>query len=236
MLGQVRVGRIVDRKNPSYKDFESIVVMMKSHSVWYPLSPYFLKDDDGCIMENSWQFSKIYTKVPQTVQKYSRYDNTIIWQWPEEDHIIDNIIQPAYWIWREAGFNNKYAVRYPVSFKYKHTVKYSLKDKEGIPLNYIEARKAIYVPLYIKLAKKEEKFRQLQKMHQKGVNLLIIEVDGPHEESLDYYKEKYNVNHCFIKHNTMLATKENLDIMLNDTKHAFGHGYCLAAAIQGIDI
>ena len=236
MLGQVRVGRIVNQKNPSYKGFENIVVMLKSHSVWYPLSPYFLKDDDGCIMENCWQFSKIYPKVQQSTQKYSRYNDTIIWQWPEEEHIKDDMIQPEYWIWRQAGFHNQYAVRYPVGYTHKPTVAYSLLEKGGVPLNYIEARKAIYLPLYTSLAKKEERYKQLKKMLEKGVNLLIIEVDGPHEESLDYYKNKYNVNNDFIKHDTMLATKENLSIMLNDPKHAFGHGYCLAASLLNIDL
>jgi hypothetical protein len=187
MVGQVRVGRIVNKKNPSYKGFENIVVMMKSHSVWYPLSPYFLKDDNGCIMENIWQFCKIYKTVPKSLQKYSAYNNTVIWDWPEEEHINkDGNILPAYWIWREAGFHNQFAVRYPVGFNYKHMVAYSLKNEGGPPLNYIEARKQIYLPLYIELAKKEERYKQLKKMLDNNVNLLIIEVDGPHQESLDY--------------------------------------------------
>lgn len=32
----------------------------------------------------------------------------------------------------------------------------------------------------------------------------------------------------FIEGSTMLANDHNLNIMLNDTKHNFGHGYCLA--------
>ena len=40
----------------------------------------------------------------------------------------------------------------------------------------------------------------------------------------------------FIKYKTMLATKENLDIMLNDTKYPFGHGYCLAAALLDLNM
>lgn len=34
----------------------------------------------------------------------------------------------------------------------------------------------------------------------------------------------------------MLITKENISIMLNDTKHPFGHGYCLAMALLDKDI
>lgn len=78
--------------------------------------------------------------------------------------------------------------------------------------------------------------KKLKKWLQEGKNLLIIEVDGPHQESLDYYKEKYNVDDDFIVNSTMLATKENLEIMLNDTKHPFGHMYCLAACLLGIEL
>lgn len=90
-------------------------------------------------------------------------------------------------------------------------------------MNLIEARKEIYLPIYKELVKKQPKFEKLVKLLKKGTNLLIIEVDGPHEESLDYYKEKYGVEDDFIENNTILATKENMDIMLNDPKHSFGH-------------
>jgi hypothetical protein len=62
-------------------------------------------------------------------------------------------------------------------------------------------------------------------------NLLIVEWDGPHQESMEYYKEKYNVTDDFIVDSTMNATTENIDLMLNDEKHPFGHGYCLASAL-----
>ena len=55
-----------------------------------------------------------------------------------------------------------------------------------------------------------------------------MEVDGPHQESLSYYKTMYGVPDDFIIGNTMLCTQSNLDLMLNDPKHNFGHGYCLA--------
>lgn len=61
-------------------------------------------------------------------------------------------------------------------------------------------------------------FHKLQKWLKEGKNLLIIEIDAAHQESLDYYKKKYGVEDNFIEKDTMLATKENLEIMLNDTK------------------
>ena len=102
-------------------------------------------------------------------------------------------------------------------------------------LDYVASRKAIYVREYCKLVKKEPKFKELQKRVKKGENLMIIEVDGPHQESLDYYKVKYGVGNDFIVNNTMLINERNIKIMLNDTKHAFGHGYCLCMALLNKD-
>lgn len=98
-------------------------------------------------------------------------------------------------------------------------------------LDYIAARKLVYLREYCRLVKNKPKFTELQKRLTNGENLLIIEVDGPHGEDIEYYKNRYNVNNDFIDHNTMIANENNLHIMINDSKHPFGHGYCLAAAL-----
>lgn len=100
------------------------------------------------------------------------------------------------------------------------------------PLDYVEARKQIFVKLYNQLVVKEKQFWELKERHQQGENLVII--DGPHQESLPYYQESYGVNNDFIENNTIVATRENLEIMFNDTKHFFSHGYALAAILQDI--
>jgi hypothetical protein len=69
-----------------------------------------------------------------------------------------------------------------------------------------------------------------------GENLLIIEVDGPHEQSLPYSKEIYRVSNDFLEKVTMLTTKENAPTTLNDKKHPFGHSYCLASALLDINL
>ena len=81
------------------------------------------------------------------------------------------------------------------------------------------------------MVKKEPQFIFLLNKLKAGANLLIIEVDGPHQESLPYYMEKYGAPINFIENGTMLATRENLNIMLEDEKHPYGHGYCLAIAL-----
>ena len=260
-----KVGRLSKNENPSTDGFIPIVVMTKS-SKYGDIGPYCLKNKQGHIMENIWQFSKVYKDVPETKQVYSRWDNRTIWEWPAEQHVKnrptiiyntdqlsakeitllrkiipenkgkddDCIPNDLYWKWRHAGLNNPDAVRYPVGLNHRHKCLYSLVD--GKKLDYVEARKLIYLKEYSDLVKQHPLFLKLKKMLSEGKNLLIIEIDGPHEESLDYYIEKYGVGCDFIENNTMIASKDNLEIMLNDTKHAFGHGYCLAACLLDIKL
>lgn len=240
--GKIRIGRCVyknsKRIDPTYPNHEQIIVLTKS-SKYGSLGPYCLKNEKGQIMENIYQFSKVYETVPKALERYSRYDRTVIWSHPEETHLmIENgkyRITTEYINWRNKGFNCPYPVRYPVGFNYRHKCLFSMKSVNGkidpTPLNYVESRKQIYAPLYIDLVRKEPQFKFLLDKVKKGINILIIEVDGPHQESLGYYQQKYNVNDDFIENDSMLCTKENINIMLHDTKHPFGHGYCLGLAL-----
>jgi hypothetical protein len=231
----IRVGRIKSANETlKYDGFIPIVVMMSS-SPYYSLSPYSLKIK-GKILENIWQFSKVYEEVPASTQTYSKWDSTVIWEHPAETHVIYSKggieMTEEYYAWRKKGMFNEYAVRYPVGFKHRTKCIGSLKNKDDDQmLGYIDARKQIYLPNYIQAVQKEPQFLELKKLLSKGKNLLIIEVDGPHQESLEYYMKKYGVDEDFIEDNTVLATSKNLNILLNDEKHAFGHGYCLAMAL-----
>lgn len=247
--GSIRVGTIkfADKGKkiyPSYEGFENIEVMTAS-TAYGDLGPYILKDEEGRIMENVWQFSKIYREVPATTQKYSRWDGTITWSHPKETHIDDDgVPTEKYWEWRNKGFYNEYAVRYPVGFGNMHkcvgTILLSdsndlyggkVADGEYEVVDYITARKCIYSPLYKKLARQQPKYKILLDKLRNGENLLIMEVDGPQQKSLEYYKQTYGVEDDFIEDNTILITKDTLDLMMNDTKHPYGHGYCLSDAL-----
>jgi hypothetical protein len=246
----IRVGRRVYKRDGSYKDpkydgFKSIICLTKS-TKYGSLGPYVLKDDKGRIMENLYQFARVYRRVPRSIQYYSRYNNTVIWGHPAETHVdIDENGEEKpnqkYWEWRKKGMNNEWHVRYPVGYGNQHgNVLYALYENDGImegPFDYIQARKHIYVPIYTRLVKKEKQYQDLKQMLENGENLLIIEVDGPHQESLGYYRTKYQnkVNNKFIENSTMLINQQNIDIMLNDTRHPYGHGYCLASALLGLD-
>jgi hypothetical protein len=235
----IRIGKITfkygKRQYPSYPGFVPIEVMTSSKD-YSLLSPYHLRDNNNFIMENIWQFTKVYREVPESKQFYSNWDKTVIWDHPKEVHYNgieefnkDNLTE-EYFKWRMKGLKNRYAVRYPVGRNHRHECMGLYMN--GNLYNYIDARKEVYLPLYISLLDGKEKFVELLDILKKGTNILLMEVDGPDGSILDYYKRTYDVEDNFIENNTMLATKENLTIMLNDSKKPFGHGYCLAVALK----
>lgn len=245
----IRVGTIKnagDQNNTTFPGFVPIVVLTKS-SKYGSLGPYVLKDDDGVIIENRWQFSKVYKTVPATTQRYSQWDPTIVWNHPSETHAVvvdeteDEIrykLTKEYWKWRTKGFQCKHGIRYPVGFSRsaRKSCLFSIEEKGSEPLDYVEARKKIYAKYYITAAKKEPQFTKLKKMLDEGKNLLILEVDGPRQESMKYYKQKYDVPDDWIQDRTIEITPENMGILINDTVHPFGHGFCLASALLDIDL
>jgi len=272
--GQVRVGTCrfegSKRIDPSFPGFTKIVCLTAS-TKYGMLSPYCLTvrvkfskdlfpalvaDNQGhdeefdCLMENAYQFSKVFPGVNETTETRSRFDRTVIWQWPAQVHLTappptaDNpnpipMVTTNYFQWRKAGMIAKEPIRYPVGKKNMASCAFSLLQTEDgkvspIPLNYIEARKQIYLPAYAKSAKAHPEFAKLQQRLLDGENLLIIEVDGPQARSLPYYKEKYGVGDDFIQNDTILITPRHLEIMLNDSTERFGHGYCLSGSLLGI--
>lgn len=239
--GQVRVGRRIygrgGYRDPSFPGFTSILCLTKS-TAYGSLGPYVLKDERGRIMENLWQFSKCYKSIPKSTQRYSKYDTRIIWDHPAEVHIReDGSLTDEYWAWRKKGMECKDAVRYPVGFHHRHKCLYALsEDNIEEKLGYIESRKKIYLPVYTKCVQDQPQFVELKSRLERGENLLIIEVDGPHEESMPYYKATYGVNDDFITKDMVLVTPEHMKLLLNDEKHPFGHGYCLGMALLDITL
>ena len=151
----IRVGSIVDKKHPKFSGFKSIVCMTKS-SPYGDIGPYCLKTDEGVIFENLWQFSKCYRKVPQSIQRYSQWDDTIIWNHPSEIHMENDILLPSYWDWRKKGMKNEYPVRYPVGVRNTKLCVGTIMEN-GQKLDYINARKELYLKEYCKFVKKTTK-------------------------------------------------------------------------------
>lgn len=122
------------------------------------LSPFFLGpcelygDYVSSNVENGWQFSKVY-----------------------QEH-ADNFGNPSpkYFDWAVIGWSSPQAIRYPMG-KGKKPL-YSLWD--GQRMSYVEARKAIYVPLYAKSVIQTEAYAKLRALYKKRGEIHLWDFDG----------------------------------------------------------
>lgn len=80
------------------------------------------------------------------------------------------------------------------------------------PVGYQHRHKCLFAPVYIKLVQRVPKFNKLRDKLARGQNLLIID------------------------NGSVRANRKNLSILVNDDKHPFGHGYCLAMALLGLTV
>lgn len=221
------------KPEPHSPGFKNIVIHTQKNVLGGDLSPYNLSDENGNLLENIWQFSKVYPKVhAQRIPLSARYHpNTIIWEWKEEVHYKNKKIQKEFWEWRRQGMKNYKAVRYPNGFQGRHECVFALwpkieNPKKFIKLDYIQARKKIYCGEYARLAPKTPHFKKLKKMLDDGKNLQIVEVDGP-DPTLDFppYDQISKENPGLDINETVIRT------LVNDPQKPFGHGYCIAALL-----
>lgn len=94
-------------------------------------------------MENAWQFAKVY---------------------PQHANAEDQSPTDAYWKWAENGWNDAKPHRFPLGRRALKPL-YSLWD--GKRLNYIEARRTIYAPLYAKYVEQTDAYRKLKSIYEK---------------------------------------------------------------------
>ena len=105
----IRVGKYnyKTKTQPKTNNFENVLIHTTGS-----LSPYVMKDKNNILMENFWQFSKVWNSVNDITQPINMYQSkSIRWKHPEEIHIEqnnDNLIKltPEYWKWREKGFSH----------------------------------------------------------------------------------------------------------------------------------
>lgn len=203
---------------PILKGFHTIVI----HTTG-PLSPYVMKDSQGRIMENIWQFSKIWETVDQISQPISQYmSDKIRWQHTKETH-FNGIITPSYWKWRNKGMYHDKWVRYPNGFK-NHKNVIGTVTEDGEIIDKFQARLEIYYKTYCEIAMTTKLYKDLQKMWDEGTNILIIEVDGP------TYSDEYPYNQTV--DGVLMISPEVLDALILGNQ-AFGHGYSLAGLLLG---
>jgi len=239
---QIYVGRI-DRYNSNVEAKKRGYTNIKIHSSlkgWGGLSPFHLKTKEGYNFENYWQFSKFYERVRKVRLAKSRFHpDKIIWEWPSEIHSNkDGTPNKNYWNWRQKGFENSYAVRYPNGYNGKNDVKCSIvRDKDGKIeyLDYVEARKKIYCCGYYSSVKIHPLFKALQEKLLNGEKLLILDVDGPDYHNSPGYKLVKKGSLGMDDVGTIKINEKNIKDLLNNTNRPFGHGYVLTSCLINPD-
>lgn len=250
--GKIRVGRVAGmyekgRKYPITYGYKNIsVVSLNQSNLGAELSPYKLRDDNGRLHENIWQFSKIYEKVPAQKQKSG-------WYWKLERHVeteqvkrlyttddVNSHVLNEYWRWRKEGMEFMSPVRYPVGFTERHNClgciwpyddDYSQINNPHYPmkiLGYVEARKKIYSKVYMELAKKTDEFLKLKSLLEDGYNLQILDVDCAQPNcGLEMTPGIYGEDGV----GSVEINEKNIKFLLNNTDVPFGHSHALSCLL-----
>lgn len=168
----------------SLKNVKGKAIDTTSHSgEWQELSPFFLGPCPlytiyvALNVENGWQFAKVYA----------------------HHNGADGSPTPDYWTWALNGWSDKKAHRYPMGKGAKPL--YSWWN--GKKLDYIEARKRIYAPLYAHAVVRTTAFDELKRLHNKGTDLILRDYDGYDHSG------------------------KSLSDVLNDPKKKMGHAFVL---------
>lgn len=113
-------------------------------------------------MENAWQYSKVYK---------SHLDS--------EGNILSE-----YFEWRDRGFRNTLADRYPMGKGIAPEYSYWKLGDRYKKVGYIEARKCIYIPLYAKAVVKTDGYRRILEYLSNGQKIALIDFDGYNHKEL----------------------------------------------------
>ena len=139
------------------------------------------------LVENAWQFTKVY-----------------------QDHVgSDGMPKGEYFDWAKRGWASNYAMRYPMGKGAKPA--YSFWD--GKCLDYIDARKEIYWPIYQSAAAKSPAFEKLVAFEAslpEDQELVLFDFDG-----LDHVR-----------------LNMQLKDVIEQTGRSMGHSFVLCAMLQ----
>jgi len=234
-----------NNKPVSVEDYETVNVLKWNNSKWKNLCPYLLKTDGnevcnnsgGILFENFYQGCKIYDVVYENEVYPSRFQMNkpeyLWWKFqpvtPEGDIMLEKgvINYDLYYRWRNSLWDCKNPIRYPNKMYRRKNTQFALcveKDGTEKRLDYLSLRKDIYVKEYIRLVRKLPEYHKLLNKLKQGRNIMICEVDVPAKNKKGQYGNDCDEN------NICNMSIEKIELLLNDTSEAFGHGLCLAYA------
>lgn len=188
-----------DAKEINEDDSQIIMTVSRATGWEKGLSPFILGPIEfGGLraenVENFWQFSKTY----------------II-------HVDENRNPtPEYFEWRDKGFNDKFAHRYPMGKGQKPLYSYWNGEK----LSYVEERKKIYIPIYYKVVKDTDAFAKLKYAYENSKkDIYLWDFDGyNHIKAGMTYKDVINsetkkMGHAFVLFGMLNKEKALIDII-----------------------
>ena len=191
-LKEVPVIRILNKFEPN--PYSGIEVDTTSRGGFKDLSPFFLGPYTWCergttrratIMENLWQYSKVY---------------------PE--HVgADGYPNEQWYLWNHQGLNNQVACRYPLGKGRKPVYTWW----KGEQLDYIAARKKLYIPAYTELVLQTKSYALLYKWVMEGRSIVLRDFDG--------------YNH--------LRLGISLEDVINNPKKPLGHAFIIYGLLTG---
>lgn len=137
-------------------------------------------------VENAWQYSKVY---------------------PEH---VDNKGEPTkeYFEWRNKGYRNTWAQRYPAGKGRKPL--YLLWDEQK--LSYLDARAMVYIPLYASAVKITPAYSKLEQIYKQNKDIVLLDFDA-----YDHIK--------------LGRTWEEV---IGDPERKMGHAFVLAMLLEGV--
>ncbi len=167
------------------------------------LSPFYLGPvltyEPGVMatnVENLWQYSKVYKAHAYMPKSPTDLLNPMAYE-PAD----------SYYTWRDAGWARQRAVRYPMG----KGVKPLYSVWRGTKLDYISARKTIYIPAYANAVVKTQSYTILYNTVISGYDVVLRDFDG-----YDYIKMG-------------MTLKE----VVNNPKKNMGHAFVLAMLLTG---
>ncbi len=181
--------KVIGPRDPT--DPEAINTTSRSKTWSRGLSPFFLgpcQCYDGLSsynMENAWQYAKVYSMHAGE----------------------DENPTSAYFTWRDYGWAKERADRYPNGPGAKPLYSWWA----GRKLTYIEARRAIYIPLYKSAVEKTSAYRNLKSLYDSFGDITLWDFDGWDHRALG------------------LSWEEVID----GTNRKMGHGFVLAMMLEG---
>lgn len=245
IIATQRITKTTHKMRPK-EGFMSINVLKWNNSIWKNLCPYLLKTDGnevnvnngGIIFENYWQGSKVYETI-YPIEIYTHHTKKgnseyLLFKYVTEQSEGDPVFndeefnRDTYNKWKNAVWKCPNPLRYPNHKIHTKETQFSLlidKDGNELRLDYLTARKQIYMNEYIRLIKQTTEYKLLLNYLYIGKNLLIGELDVPSNGKNSYYGQD-----CDEKNNCIMSLPK-LELLLNDPSEAFGHGLCLAYAL-----